>query len=119
MSDARIYRSGNRLVFEGQFLLNDMLRPLVGLHQAVQDAGYRDLVIDFAQCTAAFAGPMLALCAQVMRLRAARVDTELVLPLDDKLARLFRNANWAHFIEPRNYPPSEFKGHSQVPILLL
>jgi anti-sigma regulatory factor (Ser/Thr protein kinase) len=115
MSDARIYRSGNRLVFEGQFLMNDMLRPLVGLHQAVQDAGYRDLILDFGQCTAAFAGPMLALCAQVMRLRAARVDVELVWPNDQKLARLFKNANWAHFIEPRNCPPSEFKGHSQVP----
>ena len=115
MSDGRIFRSGNRLVFEGQFLISDVLRPLVGLHQAVQQAGYRDLVIDFSHCTAAFAGPMLALCAQVMRLNAARIDTELVLPQDEKLARLFRNANWAHFIEPRNNPPSEFKGHSQVP----
>lgn len=115
MSDARIYRTGNRLVFEGQFLMNDMLRPLVGLHQAVQDAGYRDLILDFSQCTAAFAGPMLALCAQVMRLREARVDVELIWPVDDKLARLFKNANWAHFIEPRSCPPSEFKGHSQVP----
>ncbi len=95
--------------------MNDMLRPLVGLHQAVQDAGYRDLVLDFSQCTAAFAGPMLALCAQVMRLQHSRVDVELIWPNDEKLARLFRNANWAHFIEPRNCPPSEFKGHSQVP----
>lgn len=115
MSDARIFRSGNTLVFEGQFLMNDMLRPLVGLHQAVQDAGYRDLVLDFSRCTAAFAGPMLALCAQVMKLRASRVDIALVWPHDEKLARLFKNANWAHFIEPRNCPPSEFKGHSQVP----
>jgi anti-sigma regulatory factor (Ser/Thr protein kinase) len=115
MSDARIYRDGNRLVFDGEFLLNDMLRPLVGLHQAVQNAGYRDLIIDFSRCTAAFAGPMLALCAQLMRLRVARVDTELILPVDDKLNRLFRNANWAHLIEPRNYGPSEFRGHTQVP----
>jgi anti-sigma regulatory factor (Ser/Thr protein kinase) len=115
MSDARIFRSGNKVVFEGQFLMNDMLRPLVGLHQAVQDAGYRDLVLDFSQCTAAFAGPMLALCAQVMRLQHSRVDVQLIWPNDEKLARLFRNANWAHFIEPRNCPSSEFKGHSQVP----
>lgn len=115
MSEGHIYRTGNRLIFEGQFLLNDVLRPLVGLHQAVQEAGYRDLVIDFSRCTAAFAGPMLALCAQVMRLNAARIDTELVLPQDEKLARLFRNANWAHFLEPRNHPQSEFKGHTQVP----
>lgn len=115
MSDARIYRSGNTVIFDGQFLMNDLLRPLVGLHQAVQEAGYRDLVLDFSRCTAAFAGPMLALCAQVMRLRQARVDVQLIWPIDEKLARLFRNANWAHFIEPRNCPPSEFKGHSQVP----
>ncbi len=115
MSDARIYRDGNRLVFDGDFLLNDMLRPLVGLHQAVENAGYRDLIIDFSRCTAAFAGPMLALCAQIMRLRTARVDTELILPIDEKLNRLFRNANWAHLIEPRNYGPSEFRGHTQVP----
>ncbi len=95
--------------------MNDMLRPLVGLHQAVQDAGYRDLVLDFSRCTAAFAGPMLALCAQIMRLQHSRVDVQLNWPKDEKLARLFRNANWAHFIEPRNCPPSEFKGHSQVP----
>jgi hypothetical protein len=118
MSDARIFRSGNTVVFEGQFLMNDMLRPLVGLHQAVQDAGYRDLVLDFSQCTAAFAGPMLALCAQVMRLQHSRVDVELIWPNDEKLARLFRNANWAHFIEPRNCPPSEFKGHSQGPLVV-
>lgn len=58
---------------------------------------------------------MLALCAQIMRLRAARIDAELILPIDAKLARLFRNANWAHFIEPRNYPLSDFRGHTQVP----
>lgn len=115
MPESRIYRSENTLIFEGEFLMNDLLRPLVGLHQAVQNAGYRDLVLDFSGCTAAFAGPMLALCAQIMRLRQARVDVELIWPNDQKLARLFRNANWAHFIEPRNCPPSEFKGHSQVP----
>jgi len=58
---------------------------------------------------------MLALCAQIMRLQHSRVDVQLNWPKDEKLARLFRNANWAHFIEPRNCPPSEFKGHSQVP----
>lgn len=115
MSEARIYRTGNRLIFDGHFLMNDLLRPLVGLHQAVQDAGYSELVLDFSKCTAAFAGPMLSLCAQIMRLRAARVDTELILPNNGKLARLFKNANWAHFIEPRNYSPSEFRGHTQVP----
>ena len=95
--------------------MGNMLRPLAGLHHAVQTAGYKDLVLDFSQCTAAFAGPMLALIAQLMKLRAARVDVELIWPKDEKLARLFKNANWAHLIEPRNNPPSEFKGHTQIP----
>lgn len=115
MPDTRIYRSENRLVFEGHFTMGDMLRPLVGIHQAVKTAGYQDLVLDFGACTAAFAGPMLALCTQIMKLREARVDAELIWPKDMKLARLFRNANWAHFLVPRSCPPSEFKGHSQVP----
>lgn len=34
MSDARIYRDKNRVVFEGQFLMDDLLRPLAGLHAA-------------------------------------------------------------------------------------
>jgi hypothetical protein len=58
---------------------------------------------------------MLALCAQVMRLRSARVDVELIRPNDAKLARLFRNAGWGHFLDPRDNPPSDFKGHRQVP----
>ncbi len=58
---------------------------------------------------------MLAVCAQVMRLRNAKIDVALFPPKDAKLARLFQNANWAHFLEPRNNPPSAFKGYTQVP----
>jgi anti-sigma regulatory factor (Ser/Thr protein kinase) len=85
------------------------------LHQAVNDAGYSDLVLDFHNCSAAFAGPMLALCAQVMKLRLAGVEFELIEPDDAKLARLFRNANWSHFLDPKRHDPSCFQGHTQVP----
>jgi hypothetical protein len=115
MSETKIYREKNRLVFQGAFEINDLLRPLVGLHQAVQTARYQDLVLDFGDCTAAYPGPMLAFCAQAMRLQKAQIDMAVILPKDDKLARLFRNANWAHFLEPRNHELSEFKGYTQVP----
>jgi len=105
------HRDKNRLVFEGEFGMGDLLRPLAGLHQAVEGAGYDDLVLDFSKCSAAFAGPMLALSAQVMKLRSNGVDSTLILPIDHKLAGLFRNANWAHFIEPGSNPPSVFRGH--------
>ena len=115
MSESRFFREKNRVVFPGRFLIADLHRPLAGLHQAVQYAGYQHLILDFGPCTAAFAGPMLALCAQVMRLRNAQIDIELLPPKDSKLARLFQNANWAHFLDPRNNPPSTFKGYTQVP----
>lgn len=109
-----VARDGNSINFGGEFGHADLHRPLACIHQAVNDAGYKDIVLDFSACTAAFAAPMLALCAQVMRLRAERVDSELVLPKSEKLAKLFRNANWAHFLEPRYHEASSFRGHTQV-----
>lgn len=109
-----VVRDGNRILFGGSFSTGEIHRPLAAIHQAVNDFGYQDIVLDFRACEAAFAGPMLALCAQVMRLRESRVDAELLLPTSEKLSRLFRNANWAHFLEPRNHAPSSFRGHSQI-----
>jgi hypothetical protein len=45
----------------------------------------------------------------------ADVEFEVLLPEDGKLAKLFRNANWAHFLDPEKNLPSQFKGFSQVP----
>lgn len=115
MVDKIIFRDKNCIVFRGEFRIDDLTRPLASLHQAVQDAGYKDVVLDFANCSAAFAGPMLALCAQIMKLRNSKIDVELIEPKDLKLARLFRNANWSHFLSPRLSQPSAFKGYTQVP----
>lgn len=110
-----VTRDGNRIVFGGAFSVSEIHWPLAGIHQAVHDFGYQDLVLDFRACEAAYSGPMLALCTQILRLREQRIDSELILPQDEKLARLFRNANWAHFLEPRKFEPSTFRGHSQIP----
>ncbi len=110
-----VFRDNNRVTFAGEFAIADLHRPLACLHQAVQEAGYQDVVLDFGSCTAAFPGPMLALCAQVMKLRASHIDFDLVLPTDLKLSRLFQNANWAHFLHPHVNSPSVFKGHTQIP----
>ena len=110
-----VFRDNNRVTFTGAFGIVDLHRPLASLHQVVQEAGYQDVVLDFSSCTAAYSGPMLALCAQVMKLRASRVDFELILPTAPRLSRLFQNANWAYVLDPRNYSQSVFKGYTQVP----
>ena len=61
---------------------------------------------------------MLAVCAQVAKLHYEGVDFSLVLPASEKLQRLFRNANWAYFLDPRQYDPSTFRGYTQVPATL-
>jgi anti-sigma regulatory factor (Ser/Thr protein kinase) len=61
---------------------------------------------------------MLAICAQVAKLHYEGIDFSLVLPRSDRLRKLFRNANWAYFLDPRNYEPSTFRGYTQVPATL-
>lgn len=115
MAESRIFRSNNSIVFQGSFGLQELHRPLAGIHQAIQQAGYTDLVLDFTDCEAAYPAPMLAICAQVSKLRYAQIDVSLVLPKDAKLRRLFGNANWAHLLAPKEHDPSTFRGYTQVP----
>jgi len=116
MIENRIFRDGNRLVVQGHFRIADLQRPLALLHQAVADAGYSDVVLDFSSCQAAFSGPMLALCSQVMKLReTAGIEFDLIPPHDAKLRRLFHNTNWSHFLAPDLNAASEFKGYTQIP----
>jgi len=58
---------------------------------------------------------MLALACQVMKRRPRGFTSELVLPGDSSLAKLFINANWAHLIDPDHHEPSRFRGVIQVP----
>lgn len=115
VSAMAVVRDANVIRFQGQYRDSDLHAPLACLHHAISDYGYRDVVLDFSGCTETYPGPMLALCSEVLRLRATQIDTALILPQRTDLARLFVNANWAHLLEPRNHDPSKFRGHSQIP----
>jgi len=110
-----VIREGNTIRFQGQYRDADLHHPLVCLHHAVNDHGYSDVVLDFSECVETYPGPMLALCAEILRLRGQQVDAQLILPKREALARLFVNANWANLIEPRRYNASRFRGHTQIP----
>ncbi|MCR6686165.1 DUF4325 domain-containing protein [Pseudoxanthomonas sp.] len=110
-----VIRDGNVIKFQGQYRDADLHAPLACLHHAVNDYGYKDVVLDFSACTETYPGPMLALCSEVLRLRSEMVDAQLVLPDKPELARLFQNANWAHLLEPRAFDASRFRGHTQIP----
>ncbi len=110
-----IFRNTNRIIVQGDIRLPDFHRLLAGVHQGTEDAGYQDLVLDLSACTAAFAAPMLAICAQIVRLREAGFSFDLIPPANQDLAKLFRNANWAYFLDPRSNDPSDFKGYTHIP----
>ena len=58
---------------------------------------------------------MLQVTAQVVAYREAGKYVRLELPRKDKIARLFRNANWARLLDARAYDESRFRGFSQLP----
>ena len=60
---------------------------------------------------------MLALVTACEHYQEGKVDFELVLPEDQALQRLFRNSNWAHIIEPKTFPASEFHSPIHMPAL--
>jgi len=89
---------------------------LVSVHQAVFDRGYQDVVLDFTSCDAAFPVAMLPVCAQALRLKCEKgIAFSLKLPDNEKLRRLFINANWAFLISPNEFEPSPYRGYIQIP----
>jgi hypothetical protein len=113
-----VFRELNTIRFLGSLRDADLHMPLACLHHAVMESGFVDVTLDFSECTGAFSGPMLALCAEVLRLQYEKhVDFELILPKQPAMGRLFSNTNWANLLEPRRYGPSTFKGYTQVPVM--
>lgn len=108
-----IDRTDNRIVVRGE--LRDFHRLLSMLYVAVEKLEYPDVVLDLGQCTSAFQNTMLSVCVQVLAYRNAGVSFELVPPAAKKLSNLFRNTNWGYFLDPRQFAPSSFRGHTQIP----
>ncbi len=108
-----IERNGNEVVVVGD--LDDFHRLLSQIHAAIEKAGYQDLVLNLESCTSAFQNSMLSVCAQVMAYRNAGIAFHLKPPASAKLRNLFRNTGWGYFLDPRQFDPSNFRGHSRIP----
>lgn len=106
-------REANRVSVLGDFGIQDLRRVLAAIHETVSTRGHRDIVLDFSYCTLAFSAAMLPLCAHAALLRSEHVDTSLILPVDDRLARLFQNTGWANFLEPDQFPVPERKSFTR------
>lgn len=96
-------RERDRITVAGTFGAQDVRRVLAAVHDAVEKRGYTEIELDFTRCESAFSAAMLPLCAHALQLRTNRIDVRLKLPQNDRLARLFVNTGWAHFLCPRDY----------------
>lgn len=112
-----IRSEGNTIYIVGDLLAPDWHRVLAAMHNVTQVRLYRDIVLDFSDCTKAFAPEMVGLSAQCQAYWKAGIDISLKSPKDEKLARLFKNANWAHLIDFRGHDESRYRGVTQVPTL--
>ncbi len=109
--------AGNRLSISGQLGTRDFRRVLAAMHNLTTGQGYKDIELDFTGCTAAYGGPILAIAAQTKRYLIGGLDVDLMLPKDERLSRLFLNANWANLIDPRRYEAGNYRGFAQIPVI--
>lgn len=98
-------REGNRITIAGEFGVQDVRRVFAAIHDAVNNRGHTDLILDFSRCELAFSAAMLPICAHALNLNRSRIDFSLILPENNRLSRLFINAGWANFICPRDHEP--------------
>jgi anti-sigma regulatory factor (Ser/Thr protein kinase) len=95
----------------------DYKRVLAAIHRITVTRGWQDVEIDLRQCSAAFAGPVLALAATARRLEGGGIDVTVTPPADQTLNRLFRNAGWLHAFNPAESAPQPHVGSPHVPAI--
>ncbi len=110
---ANINRIGNKIKVIGG--LDDFHIFLSSIHTAIEKANYSEIILDLRDCTSAFQNSMLSVCAQILAYRNAGIEISLEPPKEKKLFNLFRNTGWGHFIDPRKFDPSSFRGYSRIP----
>ena len=123
MADIRDVHWGvERLTWAGSLrFTNQLRRTSEGLFRMIAEKPQPppQVTLDFSRCTFTTEKIMLPLLPLVTYYREVySVPFELVLPEDDTLARLFRNTNWAHYLDPDNFDDGDqqyARGH--VPAL--
>lgn len=111
-----VERDGNTINIAGDFGVSDFPYALALIHQAIQNAAFQDLNVEFAHCERIEPPAILALITQLCTHRSNGIDIKLGLPLNRGLRQLFINSNWAHFICPDKFDASQYGDGKQLPI---
>jgi len=109
-------RLENRIYVKGDIAPFHLRRLCAQLHDAVERRGFQDIILDFSVCDGITEAVMLPVMPLIAGYRKKGIGFECLLPRDEKLKRLFLNANWAHHISPSDYPRATHQG-GHVPAL--
>ena len=109
-------RLNNTIVVDGSVRAADLRFLCSLLYQTSIVRGFQNVVLDFTKCESITETVMLPLMPIVTDYRERGVRFELRMPINESLARLFLNANWAHHISPERFDQNaQMWGH--VPAL--
>ena len=89
-----------------------ILISCAALHDQIIKKAYREIILDFSdirKITTSFIVPLLPIINDYRSNKG--VEFKLYLPHEESLERLFRNANWAHWINPNEFPQSDSMSH--------
>ena len=112
----QITRNGSGVQFSGDQRWPDLRNACATLYETIEVRGFRDVTLDFSACTAITQALMLPVIPIISKYRYDGVGFYCVRPEDERLRRLFDNANWSHFISPEVYDASRHEG-GHVPAL--
>ena len=107
----------NTINFPNSFGGRNLKQCLGIVHRLVERQGFEDLALNFRDCISVYESAMVPLIAYLDFIRKHRnIDIDLYLPTDRKVAAIFLNAGWAHFLAPANFEMRESRSviHSQL-----
>lgn len=97
---------GNRIVF-GEKVNSKAHRDYMFAAYDGLKKGYKELTLDFEGTEKAYSDGMIPILCSLDQLRREGIVVNSILPSTPEMFRLFVNTNWAHFLSPSGYPPTE------------
>lgn len=111
-----IKKNGNQIIAKGPVRHGDLRILCSTLHKTINEQKWPDVMLDFSMCDGVTEAVMLPLMPIIADYRKKGTGFQLIEPQDDKLRRLFLNANWAYYIDPDKYDRNPHEG-GHVPAL--
>ena len=104
----RVDFANDKAIFQGAFKPH-VHRHFLSFSHGVSRQKPRLVVLDFSSCTNAYPNTMLPLLATVQAWLADGINVQCILPEENVLRRLFLRTNWAHYLDPEHFRPSDLE----------